>query len=268
VNLHGRGPQSHRVVLQTRPARLVSFEHPEVPESAGSPRWRQEEHEVFRWCRLLRESDIPADPRRLDLFRPPSSNRTPTGHTIIHPGAGSGSRRWPTERWAAVARAELEAGRRVLLTGTRGEADIALEVAARAALDPGAVLAGGTDLGRLATLVATAGLVMCGDTGIGHLATALATPSVLLFGPTSPARWGPPVDRPQHVVLWAGTEGDPHGREPDRGLLEIGVNDVLGAADVARRRARRFIGSEAGSGTAGTTRASPMRIAGSIRSSS
>jgi hypothetical protein len=97
-------------------------------------------------------------------------------------------------------------------------------------LPPGAVArAGPTDLLRLAALVAAAGRVACADTGVAHLATALGTPSVVLFGPTSPARWGPPPDRPIHRVLWAGSTGPPHGSRPHPGLLAITVDDVIGA---------------------------------------
>ena len=67
VNLHGRGPESHRVLLATAPRRLLAFAHPAVGESAGGPRWRAGEHEVARWCRLLTESGVPADPARLEL---------------------------------------------------------------------------------------------------------------------------------------------------------------------------------------------------------
>jgi ADP-heptose:LPS heptosyltransferase len=71
--------------------------------------------------------------------------------------------------------------------------------------------------------------VLSADTGIAHLATALGTPSVVLFGPTSPARWGPPADRPQHRALWAGRHGDPNGATPDPGLLRLEPRDVLEA---------------------------------------
>ena len=67
VNLHGRGPQSHRLLLETGPGCLIGFSHPAVPESAGSPDWRREEHEVQRWCRLLAETGIPADPGALHI---------------------------------------------------------------------------------------------------------------------------------------------------------------------------------------------------------
>jgi ADP-heptose:LPS heptosyltransferase len=89
------------------------------------------------------------------------------------------------------------------------------------------MLAGRTGLRELASLVAGAALVICGDTGVGHLATAFGTPSVLLFGPTPPSRWGPPVRRSRHRVLWAGSVGDPHGDRIDPGLARLTEEDVL-----------------------------------------
>ncbi|MGH9263388.1 MAG: glycosyltransferase family 9 protein [Acidimicrobiales bacterium] len=238
VNLHGRGPESHRVLLAAQPAGLIAFAHPDVAESADGPPWTPAEHEVWRWCRLLQASGIPADPTALDLPSPTVAPPPGTdGATVIHPGAASGARRWPVERWAAVARHELDAGRHVVITGSEAERALATEVAARAGLGPAsAVLAGRTDLLGLAATVAAAGLVLCGDTGVAHLATALGTPSVVLFGPVPPSQWGPPADRPQHVALWAGRTGDPHAPDPDPGLLEITVADVLAAIPTPANR--------------------------------
>jgi len=212
VNLHGRGPQSTALLWGTRPWRLVSFGVP------GGPAWHEEEHEVARWCRLLEESGIPADPRALDLDAPPGTERH--GATVLHPGAAAAARRWPTDRWAAVARSELAAGRAVVVSAGPGEETEAMSVAAAAGL-PSATVRTGGDLGALARLVAGAGRVACADTGVAHLATALRVPSVVLFGPTPPAEWGPPPDRDRHRVLWAGRRGDPNGPAPDPGLLEI-----------------------------------------------
>jgi ADP-heptose:LPS heptosyltransferase len=235
VNLHGRGPQSHRILAATRPARLVAFAHPDVPGHRGPP-WRAGEHEVRRWCRLLTESGIPADPARLDL-RAPSVPVPAAAHgaTLLHPGAGSAARRWPARRWAAVARAEAARGRAVLLTGTAGERAPALEIAAAAGLGEDAVLAGRTGLPELAGLVAAAGRVVCGDTGVAHLATAMGRPSVVLFGPTPPAEWGPPPGRARHGVLWAGRRGDPHADRADPGLLAITADRVLAELDRVER---------------------------------
>jgi ADP-heptose:LPS heptosyltransferase len=202
-------------LLDTDPDRLVAFRHPAVPETAGFPRWRPDEHEVDRWCRLLAESGIPADPWRLHLDPaglPPSPI---PGAVIVHPGARSEERRWPAERWSAPARLARRAAR-VLVTAGPGELELASRVATGAGLGPDSVWTG--SLLRLAGLVAGAGCVLSGDTGVAHLATALRRPSVVLFGPVAPAVSGPPP-LPRHRVLWAGP----------RGLLEIGPADVIGA---------------------------------------
>jgi ADP-heptose:LPS heptosyltransferase len=221
VNLHGRGPESHALLRSSRPRRLIAF--------GGRAAWRPHEHEVHRWCRLLEAEGIPADPGDLAIeppaVPPPAGAR---GATLIHPGAASGARRWPADRWGAVARAEAAAGRAVVVTGGPGEVALARAVAAGAGLPERAVLAGRTGLAELAAAVAAAGRVACGDTGVAHLASALGTPSVVLFGPVPPSEWGPPPGGP-HVALWAGRRGDPHAGAPDAGLLAIDVETVRAA---------------------------------------
>ena len=209
VNLHGRGPESTELLRATRPARLIAW----------GASFRREEHEVHRWCRLLTEHGISCDPAALDLpapdIAPPAAA---PGATLVHPGANSGARRWPPERWTEVVEG-LEGP--VVLTAGPGE-----EEAARAAARTAPVLAG-LSLLELAAAVAAARCVVCPDTGVAHLATALGTPSVVLFGPTPPPEWGPPPERPQHRALWAGRRGDPHAPAPDEGLLALSAQDVL-----------------------------------------
>jgi ADP-heptose:LPS heptosyltransferase len=209
VNLHGRGPRSTALLAESRPGRLIAF-------GLDGIEWRDDEHEVARWCRLLAESGIPADPADLDLpapsdRRPPSVTR---GATVIHPGASSVDRQWGAARWAAVAR---EVGP-VVITGGPSEVALAREVAARAGVPAERVLAGRTDVLDLAAVVAASSRVLSGDTGVAHLATALRRPSVVLFGPVRPEVWGPPPDRPWHVPLWRGGRID-----------AIAVDDVLAA---------------------------------------
>jgi ADP-heptose:LPS heptosyltransferase len=239
VNLHGRGPESHRLLLTTKPGRLLAFRHREVPESAGMPSWRADEHEVERWCRMLRESGVAADPDQLRIRHPEAAAPVwAQGATVLHPGAASAARRWPAERWAALARAEREAGRTVLVTGSRAETELVRTIVGEAKLDPSCAIAGSADLLDLAALVATAGVVVCGDTGVAHLATALGVRSVLLFGPTPPRLWGPPPGRRRHRVLWAGHRGDPHAAIPDPGLLSIGAGAVIASLDELRSASR------------------------------
>lgn len=241
VNLHGKGPQSHRLLRELRPGRLVAFACPSAGVPDG-PVWRYDEHEIRRWCRLLGDSGVPADPAELDLARPAAAAPAP-GAVVVHPGAASESRRWPADRFAGVADAFRSEGHRVVVTGCAGERPVGLAVADAAGIPAGHVLAGRTGLTELAAQVAAATLVISGDTGVAHLATAYRRPSVVLFGPTPPRLWGPP-DRPYHAALWRGDRRsdphgadphpdphpDPHGVTPDPALLRLGVADVVGAA--------------------------------------
>jgi ADP-heptose:LPS heptosyltransferase len=239
VNLHGRGPESHAALQALDPGRLIAWRHPDA--SSDGPQWRDDEHERVRWCRLLADAGIRADAGDY-LLRPPS-DCVPAEFadaTIIHPGASAPARRWPVERWAAVARHELEHGREVIITGGGDEAELAKAVAALAGIGGQRVVAGHTDVEELAALVAAAGRVACGDTGVAHLATAFGTPSVVVFGPTAPARWGPPSNG-RHVALWAGVAGDPHADRPDPALLRIIVDDVTSALDTLPARGSGFV---------------------------
>ena len=232
MNLHGRGPESHRVLLAARPRRLLAFASAEA--GVGGPAWRDDEHEVARWCRLLRRGRASPPTRRASTCR-------------ARRGAGRGgaaARRWSTRarragraagrpaRFAAVARAERRAGRRVVVTGGPAERRLALRVAAEAGrARPATSWPGAPACASWRGWWRSADRVVCGDTGVGHLATALGTPSVVLFGPVPPARWGPPPDRPAHRALWAGGTGDPHADRIDPGLLRIGVDRVLDALE-------------------------------------
>ena len=239
VNLHGSGPASHRALQALDPGRLVAPDCPEAgvtgpPWQAGGP----DEHEVRRWCRLVEVGlGTTADPTDL-LLDPPSAAPPVRSAVVLHPGAAYPSRRWPPDRWAAVARAAAGAGDQVVLTGTAAEVPLAEEVRRLAGLPPAAVLAGRTDLAELAALVAATRLVVCGDTGTAHLASAYRTPSVVLFGPVPPTRWGPPADGP-HTVLHHGgrAEGDPWGAAPDPALLRVTVEEVLDAVRLRTRSA-------------------------------
>jgi ADP-heptose:LPS heptosyltransferase len=228
VNLHGRGPESHRLLQAAGPETLWAFANPAAGHLDG-PRWEEDDHEVHRWCRLLGHYGVAADESDLSLAVPPSA--VERGVTVIHPGAKSPSRRWPPDRWAAVARALAQRGHRVRVTGSHAESHLAVRVARAAGLGPEAVPV--TDLSELAGLVAHARLVISGDTGIAHLATAYGTRSVVLFGPVPPNRWGPPPDRPRHLAIWHGDRadrGDDPGPAVHPALLEISVDEVLAAA--------------------------------------
>jgi ADP-heptose:LPS heptosyltransferase len=231
IDLHGRGPASHQLVAALHPRRLIVFGGEHAGGFAG-PVWRPGEHEVSRWCRLCRESGIPADPADL-LLTPPRAEAP--AFTLLHPGAAAAGRRWPADRFAAVARRLAAGGHVVRVTGSAAERDLASRVAQRAGLPRESVLAGQTALDALAAITASARLVISGDTGMSHLASAFRRPSVTLFGPVPPSEWGPPR-HPRHQVLWAGApgyRGDPHAARLDPALAGITVDAVCRAAAAA-----------------------------------
>lgn len=234
VNLHGRGPESSRLLAATGPKRAWAFAHPEVPWTVTGPAWRDDEHEGDRWCRLV--AGLGASPDPTDLLLPVTGTALAPAPVVVHPGAASGARRWPPQRWSTVVRVLTERSFPVVLTGSAAERALCEEVAAGANnREDGSlctVLAGTTDLVALLDLVGHARLVVCGDTGVAHMATATATPSVVLFGPTDPARWGPRTSGP-HRALWAGQVGDPHAAQPGPGLLAITVAQVLTEVEAA-----------------------------------
>lgn len=254
VNLHGTGPQSHRALDALSPHRRIGFRAPAAhgPGRDGpgwdGPGWDGPEwgrvagrfpHERDRWCALLRHHGIATDATDLALPAPAGPGVVapgPGAPVLVHPGARFGAKRWPVERFAAVAATLTGAGRSVLVTGSADELRLADAVAGLAGLGEDRVLAGRTDLRQLAALVAGAGLVICGDTGIAHLASAFGTPSVVLFGPVDPARWGPPRDGPHRTLTDAAVRrGDPFADDPDPALLAVSVDDVLEAARASGR---------------------------------
>ena len=236
VDLHGRGPQSHRVLQATGPEHLVAFGCPEADHDG--PAWRQDEHEVDRWCRLVTATGGPCGAEDLRLrgaavlaaAGEPADPGECRGEVLLHPGAASASRRWPAARWARLAACLRDDGRDVAVTGGPAERDLCAAVAGEAGVRD---LSGRFTVPGLAARVARAALVVCGDTGVAHVATAVATPSVLLFGPTPPQRWGPRIDPDLHRVVWHGEAsraGDPHGDRLDPALAAVGVGEVLAAA--------------------------------------
>ena len=234
VDLHGKGPRSQPVLQALRPRRLVAFTCPEV--GVEGPRWRADEHEVRRWCRLVGESfGLQVETTDL-LLSAPDATPIEAGAVVLHPGAAYAARRWPAERWATVARALIGDGHRILVTGSADERGLALRIAEQAGLHRDAVVAGRTDTGALAALVASSRLVLSGDTGVAHLASAFGVASVVLFGPIPPRWWGPPESGP-HVALWHGDGvGDPWGSQPDPALLRIDVDEVVAHARASLAR--------------------------------
>ncbi len=158
-----------------------------------------------------------------EILRPSAARPT----VLINPGAGWGAKRWPTERYAAVARSLIHRGFRVLVNAGPGEEQLAGGIVRSV----GAVSSLTCSLGQLIALARRVALVIAGDTGPLHLACALGRPVVGIYGPTDPSRNGPFGTR--FKVLRSPASRRDHKRHaaPEPGLLTIQPQDVLLAAE-------------------------------------
>lgn len=110
----------------------------------------------------------------------------------IHAGARYGpAKRWPSDRFAEVAKAFADRGCRILLFGGQDERGLVASIAERAGGKGIADLAGRTTLGQLAATLQCCDVVVSNDTGPMHLAAAVGTPVVAVFGSTDPDRTAP-----------------------------------------------------------------------------
>jgi heptosyltransferase-1 len=156
----------------------------------------------------------------------PATNRFPA--VLINPGAGWGAKRWPAERYAAVAQRLIERGCRVLINAGPGEESLADLIVRQTG---GAATPLTCTLAQLIALTRRIALAVAGDTGPLHLACALGRPVVGVYGPTDPSRNGPFGTR--FEVLRSPRSRRDHSRReaPEEGLLTIQPDDVLRAAD-------------------------------------
>ncbi len=147
---------------------------------------------------------------------------------LVNPGAGWGAKRWPVERYAAVAQGLIERGCGVLVNAGPGEEPLAEALANQTG---GAATPLQGNLDQLIALTRRVSLVVAGDTGPLHLACALARPVVGIYGPTDPSRNGPFGTR--FKVLRSPESRRDHTRHeaPEAGLLTIQPEQVLQAAE-------------------------------------
>ncbi len=160
-------------------------------------------------------------------------------YALLNPGAAWPNKRWPPERFAAVATAlgDRHGLTSIVLWGP-GEEPLARQVAAGAG--GAARVSPATTIADLLALSRGASLMVSGDTGPAHLAAAVGAPIVGLYGPTLPERNGPWSSG--DVTVSRADVCRCHLRRrchlPIMCLLDIHVDDVLAAAERRLRTGR------------------------------
>jgi ADP-heptose:LPS heptosyltransferase len=210
LQMHGSGEIVNPLVESFGARHTVGFTRDD-PHSTDFVCWPQRGHEIERMLELTDALGVPRCgvdlefPLR-DSDRHGCAAKFPQlrrdAYAIVHPGAQLPSRRWPRDRFAAVAAAIEHAGLRVAVTGTAGEAGLTRTVTEDCARATD--LAGRTTLWDLAALIENASLIVCNDTGVGHIAAAFGTPSVIVSCGSDVSRWAP-LDSSRHRVVWAQT---------------------------------------------------------------
>jgi len=138
---------------------------------------------------------------------------------VIHPAGGSNpgmtlsAKRWPPQRFAALAdRLIEERGAQVLLVGGPDDGPIAAAIKDGMRQEP-CDLTGQLTFGQLGALLERCDLFIGNDTGAMHLAVAVGAPVVAIFGPSDPRTYGPYGEN--SVALWHDVGCNPcllHGR--------------------------------------------------------
>jgi len=136
---------------------------------------------------------LPSDPAaesNVDEFFGISGMKPRNRVVVLNPGAGRPSKRWPAERFRALAaRLASEVGAHVVVAWGPGEEALARTIAGQSGSR--VVLGPPTNLAQLIAVLRRASLLVAADTGPLHLAAALGTPCLGLYGPTDPSRNGP-----------------------------------------------------------------------------
>ncbi len=115
---------------------------------------------------------------------------SPGGFVLLHPGTGNPAKQWGTERWRDLAMMMVGAGRKVVLTGSRADAALIEDIAAKI---PGVFdLSGRLTVRRLAVLIGKAERLVCLDSLSAHLGSATGTETFVIHsGISDPSRWAP-----------------------------------------------------------------------------
>lgn len=236
LQMHGDGSITNGFVAELGARTSLGYRRGADERLRSTLPYRSDEHEIQRWLRLVDVLGAPIDdwslefPIRADehaqaaaLLDQAASDRPLIG---VHAGAKDAARRWPPERFAALADTLAEqTGARIVLTGGASEREITRAVSDQMR-SPALDLAGQTDLGTFAAVLSRLDLLVTNDTGASHLAAATGTQSVVLFGPTRPEHWAP-LDRQRHCVIDALALNPDCA--PEEALAQLAVAPVLAA---------------------------------------
>lgn len=149
-----------------------------------------------------------------------------------NPGQKMPSRRWPLERFHAVAKHIQSKGYNIILIGGHADTRFASGFGSSTSL---VNLIGKTSLQESAAVMKMSKLVICNDSGPMHIAAASGAKVLSIFGPTDPVRKAPVGN--EHKYIWHKIDcqkAELHGvykKEHMKNIQRVTVAEVIMAAD-------------------------------------
>ena len=144
----------------------------------------------------------------------------------VNPGAVDVTKRWPAERFAAVADWLIQSrGARVCLVGTASDSP-SITAMLRAMTQPAVNLGGRTTFGQLGALIAGSDLFVGNDSASAQLALGVGTPSVTIFTATEPWIYG--SDTPRAVSVYTGGQARGLGGPPPLDMVTAAIRRLMG----------------------------------------
>lgn len=189
----------------------------------------------------LRVTEAEREEAASALSRLPIPQSPLSSFCLLNPGGNDPAKRWPAERFAALAEWLItKHGMTVLISGAPSESELTAQITSvipephrSSAIDLPAHLAARpvAPLSLLKAIVARCALMVTNDTGPRHIAAALGIPVVSLFGPTD-HRWTTIPFQRERIVLADPTlpAEEVANDHPERCAIEkIEIERVIGA---------------------------------------
>jgi heptosyltransferase-3 len=113
-------------------------------------------------------------------------------YAVLHLAPMWNYKRWTLKGWQELSQYLTQSGLRVILTGGRGESEIAYINEALLNMPENIInVAGKLSFSEVTKLIENCHVYIGPDTAVTHLAAATGVPTIALFGPTNPLKWAP-----------------------------------------------------------------------------
>ena len=240
LQLHGGGRNSNPFVNALEARHTAGCATPDAEPLERMLPHLYYQREASRWLEVAALAGAPAVVNEPRIQTVPADEKEARpwildgtrGLVVVHAGATDPRRRWPAERFAAVAAELAGEGWQVVIVGDPSERELGDEIANKAVGLAGnaegliASAAGRTSVNGLVGLLSAASLVVANDSGPRHLAQALGTPTASVYWVGNLINAGPQGRRLHRVqIAWrsdcpvCGADGtNPFGRHCDHAV--------------------------------------------------